>query len=699
MPIDREQARTTVPREKQLMLSRRFSRILIFVGLTLVYFLAGKLGLRLAFINASASPVWPPSGIALGAILVLGYWTWPAVFAAAFLVNLTTAGSVATSAAIGLGNTVEAVFGAWLVNRFAGGTRVFERPQDVFKFAFAALTSTLISPSIGLTSLALGGFADWSRYWAIWSTWWLGDGTGDLIFAPVVILWGINRRHRWSARNDTEVALLLLLLVALAEVVFGGWLPISARNYPVTFICGPVVIWLAFRMSQRETATAIFILSGIAVWGTLHNFGPFVLETENQSLIILQMWMAALTLTAMALAAGMAERGRAHAALEAQKVMVEAANHTKDNFLAMLSHELRTPLSPVLLAVETLQQECSRSVEARSALDIIRRNMAVEKRLIDDLLDINRIAKGKLELKLTSIDAHAQILDVVETCRSESAAKSVKVELRLQAKDHYVAVDEARFQQIMWNLLKNAIKFSPEEGQITIFSANESRDNLTISLQDQGIGIDAETIERIFNPFEQGERSFKRRFGGLGLGLAISKSLAEAHGAALTVRSEGLNRGATFCLRMKTAAPPEDGRTPQIQPRKSSPSKLRILLVDDHVDTCTVMKKILAGRGHDVTVAQDIRSALEQARMNNFDLLISDVGLPDGSGMELLAQLKSNSEVAAIAMSGFGTDVDIERSLKAGFSQHLIKPVTLENLTAAVDSAILTKHASRGSIR
>src|SRR5438094_2822346 len=349
---------------------RGFSGVTAFTGLILIYFLAGKLGLKLAFLHASASPVWPPAGLALGALLVLGYRTWPAIFVGAFLVNVTTAGNFGTSLAIGAGNTLEALCGAWLVNRFADGIDVFERSKNVFKFALAAVASTVVSPTIGVTSLALAGFADWARYGAIWMTWWLGDATGDLIFAPVVILWGIGPRWRWSGKKDLEVGLLLLLLIMLGEAVFGGWFSISAKNYPIAFICGPVLIWMAFRMSQRETATGIFILSAIAIWGTLRNFGPFVLETENQSLLILQGWTAVLTVTAMALAAGMAERRRAQADLERQKSLVEATNQTKNNFLAMLSHELRTPLTPVLLGVETLQKHWPQSAEADSALEI-----------------------------------------------------------------------------------------------------------------------------------------------------------------------------------------------------------------------------------------------------------------------------------------------------------------------------------------
>src|SRR6059036_465059 len=307
------------------MQSRTFSRLPVVGLLTLVYFIAGKFGLILASLHASASPVWPPAGIALAALLVLGYRAWPAIFVGAFLVNVTTVGNVATSLAVASGNTLEAVCGAWLVNRFAGGTTVFDRPQGVFKFALAAVVSTIISPAFGVTSLALAGFADWANYGAIWLTWWLGDTTGDLLIAPSIILWSIASNPRWSRREAVEVGILLLLLFVLSEVVFGGWLTISARNYPIAFICGPIVIWTAFRFTQREAATGIFIFSAIAIWGTLHGFGPFAEETENQSLLALQYWTAVVTITAMALSAGMAERGRAEEALRESEARTNLA--------------------------------------------------------------------------------------------------------------------------------------------------------------------------------------------------------------------------------------------------------------------------------------------------------------------------------------------------------------------------------------
>ncbi len=658
-------------------------------ALALIYFIAGKLALHLAFLHASASPVWPPAGIALAALLVLGFRVWPAIFVGAFLVNLTTLGNILTSLGIASGNTLEALCGAWLVNRFAGGARVFGRPQDVFKFALAALVSTTVSPTFGVSSLAVGGFAQWSSYWPIWLTWWLGDASGVLIIAPLLVLWSVPATQRkWNQKQVLEVSVLLLLLVVLAETVFGGWLPISARNYPISFICGPIVIWTAFRFTPRETATGIFILSAIAIWGTLHGFGPFILQSENQSLLMLQSWTAALTITAMGIAAAITERNRTQVALEQQKDAVEAANRTKDNFLAMLSHELRTPLTPVMAALDTLEADGSRSSGAKNSLAMIRRNVELESQLIDDLLDLTRIAKDKLQLRFGPLDSHEVINNVVEICRPEAQARNLTLQLNLHAGAHHVLGDAAKYQQIVWNLLKNAIKFTAENGEITISSSNPEPQLLAIAVHDTGIGIEPEVMNRIFDPFEQGERAFQRRYGGLGLGLAISKSLAQAHGGTLIARSEGRDRGSTFILTMKTSpAPPPIVKLTSPVP-ESRP--LRILLVDDHQDTCVALERLLVRRGHLVAAAHNVRSAMEAAARNSFDLLISDIALPDGTGTELMTYLRAISRIPGIAISGFGMNGDIEKSIDAGFAEYLVKPVKMENLEAAIDRVMAT---------
>ena len=676
------------------MNSRRFSTLPAIAVLTIVYFVTGKLGLKLAFLNASASPVWPPAGIALAAVVLLGYRTWPAIFLAAFAVNLTTAGNIGSSVGIAVGNTLEALCGAWLVNRFAGGPTAFDRPGNVFKFALAVIVSTLISPSIGVTSLALGGFAPWSNYHAIWLTWWMGDVTGALVIAPLVVLWYRKTTRRWTHREIAEVSLLFLALLTVAEITFGGWFPITARNYPISFLYGPVLVWLAFRFTPRETATGIFILASIAIWGTLHGLGPFVLATEHQSLFILQTRTAVLAITAMALAAAMAERRRADTVIEEQKSALEAANQTKDNFLAMLSHELRTPLTPVIAALEALKSEPLETSESRAALAMIRRNIDLECQLIDDLLDLTKITRGKLQLKLESLDAHIAISQVADICAAEIGAKNLHLSLDLRAGDHHIAADAPKFQQIIWNLLKNAIKFTGENGDITISTANPAPQSLTVTVTDSGIGIEPEIMDRMFNRFEQGDRSFQRRFGGLGLGLTIAKSFAEAHGGTLLAQSEGRDRGARFFFTIKTVPAQERAAQLPAAPSNSRQRTLGILLVDDHPDTITALEKLLTRRGHKVATACDMHSAIEAAERGQFDLLISDVGLPDGSGLELITRLRAKSKIPGIAISGFGMNGDVEKSIKAGFAEHLVKPVHLEELEAAIEHAMSNSRPS-----
>ena len=283
--------------------------------LVAVYVVAGKLGLRMAFVNPSATAVWAPAGIALAAFLTRGYRIWPAILLGAFLVNVTTAGSAVTSLSIGAGNTLEGLAGAWLVNRFASGRDAFERARDVFKFTgLAAMASTTVSATCGVTTLALAGLAPWAGYGSIWLTWWLGDAAGDVVVAPFALLWAAMPRARWGPGKVLEATLLLLSLALVALVTFGGLFPSEVKDYPLEFLCIPFLVWAAFRFRQREVATAVVVLSAIAIWGTLHGVGAFSRWTPNEALVLLQAFMGVTTVMALALAAVVAE----HRAAEEQ---------------------------------------------------------------------------------------------------------------------------------------------------------------------------------------------------------------------------------------------------------------------------------------------------------------------------------------------------------------------------------------------
>ncbi len=279
--------------------SRRIPAVLLLAA---VYFLAAKGGLQLAFLNASASAVWPPTGIALAALLLLGYGAWPGIFLGAFLANLTTAGTILTSLGIAAGNTLEGLLGAYLVVRFAGGRKVFDHAPGILTFAVLAATlSTVVSATIGVTSLSLGGFARWDQFRSIWLTWWLGDATGALIVTPLVILWARPADRRLRMDEMVERVLLLAAAVVVGGIVFVG-------AFPFEFLTVPLLVWAAFRLGTRETATLIAVLSVIAIWGTLHGRGPFIAPTQNDSLLLLQAFMAMMALISLPLAAVVAER-------------------------------------------------------------------------------------------------------------------------------------------------------------------------------------------------------------------------------------------------------------------------------------------------------------------------------------------------------------------------------------------------------
>jgi CheY-like chemotaxis protein len=344
--------------------------------------------------------------------------------------------------------------------------------------------------------------------------------------------------------------------------------------------------------------------------------------------------------------------------------------------------------------VGELEAEVPDSKPVREALEVVRRNVELEARLIDDLLDITRISKGKLQLSFEPISIHQILQRAYEICRAEIEAKDLEVNFALRADRTYVEGDPARLQQVFWNLIKNSVKFTPEKGRISIETLNPVPDKIEARVTDTGIGIEPETIDKIFDAFEQGQSDITRRFGGLGLGLTISKTLIDAHGGNIRVQSSGKNQGATFTVELSTIESPieRDGHG-QDQPIDRKPDAAvvnhrRVLLVDDHYDTCLGMKRMLERRGYHITVAHSAEQAVEQVRTQEFDLLISDIGLPDRSGYELMREVRLNTRLPGIALSGFGSEQDINQAKEAGFAEHLTKPINFERLEKTIESLL-----------
>jgi signal transduction histidine kinase/ActR/RegA family two-component response regulator len=370
----------------------------------------------------------------------------------------------------------------------------------------------------------------------------------------------------------------------------------------------------------------------------------------------------------------------------------EAASQAKDRFLAVLSHELRTPLNPVLTVVSSMLDDASTRPDLRRNLEMIQRNVELVARLIDDLLDAVRASKGKLTLNRRPVDAHVLIRQAVEICRDGFDRADVQLRVNLTAASHHVEADPVRFQQVIWNLVQNALKFTPEGGIITVRTRDEPNveviggvEGLVIEIIDTGRGIEPELLPRIFEAFEQGEAEKRRRYAGLGLGLAISRSIAEAHGGILTASSPGAGRGATFTFTLATCPAPPPAARPALRSAASRPARtgLRILLVEDNDDSRQVLSLLLRRSSHEIITANNLESARRAVAEHDFDLLISDIELPDGSGFDLMRELAARG-IPGIAMSGFASIDDIRMSREAEFAEHLAKPVSLEVLLDAI---------------
>lgn len=375
------------------------------------------------------------------------------------------------------------------------------------------------------------------------------------------------------------------------------------------------------------------------------------------------------------------------------KAAAEHANRAKDHFLAVLSHELRTPLTPVVMGVSMLQERPDLDPGMREMLDTFRRNIEMEVGLIDDLLDVTRIARGKIELNRSPVELGTVIQRAVEVCKPDIEARGLNFGVDLgPSAPYWVEVDIPRLQQVFWNLLRNAVKFTPQGGCVGI-RCRPDETHVVVEVHDSGIGIEPEALPRVFNAFEQVERSITQQFGGLGLGLAISKALVEMHGGGIEAHSEGRGKGAMFRVRLPLTAPAGAlAAPPRATPPRRPVRPLRVLLVEDHGVTAKMMRMMLSADGHSVETAGDVSAALQLADRQAFDVLVSDLGLPDGSGHDLMRELRSRGhKFSAIALSGYGQAEDIRRSLETGFAAHLTKPTSRDALLDAVASVTATE--------
>ena len=387
-----------------------------------------------------------------------------------------------------------------------------------------------------------------------------------------------------------------------------------------------------------------------------------------------------------------------HAREKSAREQAETANRAKDHFLAALSHELRTPLNPVLLVASDSANDRDLPPGVRANFAMIRKNIELEARLIDDLLDLSRINSGKLTLQLSQLDARMVLQDAVMNLDNELKGKPIQMVVNLQAKRHEVRGDSVRLHQVFLNVLKNAVKFTPAKGRITVETFPAAEPGwLSVKITDTGIGMTSDELKNVFAAFSQGSHAAQEphRFGGLGLGLAISKQLVELHSGRLHAASDGRGKGSVFTIELPLSVDPEPKAGPaKAGPAETAPKKLpkgaRILLVEDHEPTRIALTKLLLRRNYEIIGAGSLAEAREIAGAEKFDLLISDIGLPDGSGNELMVELRASQGLKGVALTGYGMTEDIESSLAAGFVTYLVKPVLMQALENALANPALT---------
>ncbi len=500
------------------MSRRALARLAVIAA---AYIVAGKVGLSLAFLNASASPVWAPSGIAIAAFVLFGRAVWPAIFVAAFVVNVTTTGSPATSLVIALGNTLEGLVGAWLIVTFCNGARAFERVQDVFRFALAALVAPVVSASVGVAALSVGGFVDPASYSEVWGTWWLGDVSGALVVAPLLITW-LTAAPPFPRRASVAETLAFAAIVLLVgAVLFTDVFAVSSSHAPIGFLALPVFAWAAYRFGARGASLSVAVLGAIGSWGTLRGYGPFVREGTNESLVLLQSFMAVAALTSLALAAADLERRRADDAL---RVGEERKVQERDEFLGVAAHELRTPITSLQLSVQFLLRQIERgfspgSVELSRALMTVGDQSTKLTRLVSQLLDNVRLDADRLQIERQPVDVAALVTSVVEEVRRITG----RADIHLVTAPAAANVDPLRLEQVVRNLLDNAVKFSPQGGDIEVRAGTSGPGHVAIVVRDHGVGVPPERRPGLFQRYQHMEGSP----GGLGLGLYVSRQIVE----------------------------------------------------------------------------------------------------------------------------------------------------------------------------
>jgi signal transduction histidine kinase len=536
----------------------KYSRYLIGVAvLFFAYFLTARFGLTLNAVSHFATLVWAPTGIALAALLLLGYRFWPAITLAAFLVNFTSGATPVVAFGISIGNTLEALLGAYLLKRVIHFDSKMERVRDVLGlFLLAAVLSTTVSATVGVSSLWLGHTISMAAYGATWMAWWVGDMLGAAVVAPFLLVWSRHLRFTVRLRRIIEISAYVLSLVAISALIFRGLPSLGIQPYTFIYAVFPLMIWVALRFGQVGSVTTTLVVSGAAVWGTVTS--SHTSAGLSHRLLILQTFMGITAATFMIMAAVVAERERTQRQeellaqkaefLTQQRARLLALNKAKDEFISLASHQLRTPATIVKVYTGMLLGNYSEELtdDQKNLLKTAYDNNEQQLALVDSMLRVARLDTGKIVLKKEKVDLAQLVEEVIGSYNGNFAARQQTVRFQHGKQQYVTHADKEKVRKVLETIIDNASKYSPAGKKIDI-RIKRREHSLAVAVQDNGIGIVKKDIKKLYKKFSRIENPLSTSVNGTGLGLYWAKKVVDLHHGSIEVVSTP-NKGSTFTL-------------------------------------------------------------------------------------------------------------------------------------------------------
>jgi signal transduction histidine kinase/CheY-like chemotaxis protein len=678
-------------------------RILKISIVAVIYYVSARFGLMLALGNTNASPVWPPSGFAFAAVLILGVDVWPGIMLGAFLANVVVFSTNKAADAqtiflmasfIAIGNTLEALAGHYLLNLFHS-RKLLAQTRDFTYFILTTLLMCAVSCSVGTNTLYTAHLISLHDYKTVWFTWWMGDVSGIIVLTPVFLsLWN-SFGEKIKIAPPWKFFFIVVVLAIYLYAVFNNQLDIIP-NKATIFLLLILLTWCVFVMEQWQSSLIVVLVSSFSIWDTLQGKGPFISATQNESLLCLQIFLCVCAIMMMFLSTTIMERRESEERLqnmnnnlEKARKQLEESMAVKEQFLANMSHEIRTPMNAIVGFTELLQQT-ELNEEQQQYVDAVRssgQNLLV---IINDILDFSKIQSGKINLETTSMNLRVMMETVMAMMHPKASGKKINLSFYIQENIPALLLgDPIRLSQVLINLIDNGIKFT-EEGEVRIsvylISENEKTVKLKFEIRDTGIGIPEDKLSSIFDGFTQASNETTRKYGGTGLGLAISKQLIELQNGSLQVESE-INTGSifTFNITFEKNVLSAKEKNHAVQQFYTSLTGIHILLVEDNELNQMLVQKMMNEVKCKVEVAENGRVAIQKIEKTFFDIILMDIGLPGIDGYEVTQHIRNKlsppqSAIPIIAVTAHALKGEEEKCLSAGMNGYISKPFNKEEL-------------------